>query len=115
MGEIHQSDFRAGSSRVRFDLTINVPTMVMLITLIASIVIGGVRIYNDLDTRVTRATYEIATLQERIRTFEATLAAVKADNNAQIQTLRNDIRSDLSEIKRTLNDILIKSSTDRSR
>lgn len=104
-----------GASRVKFDLTINVPTILTLGAFVVSSTVAGMRLYHDIDSRVTRTSYEVSTLQERVRTFEATLAAVKTDQNAQIQTLRAEIRSDLSEIKGTLNNLLLSRKPSQSR
>lgn len=91
---------------MKLDLTVNVPTMVTLLAFVVSSVTAGVRIYNDLDARLTRASYDIAALQTRAQSAEAALAAVKTEQNAQMQTLRAEIRADLTEIKGSINSLL---------
>lgn len=93
--------------RVAFDLTVNVPTILTLTVMLISGAATGIRIYGDLDSRVSKASYEISNIQERMRTFEATMAAIKSNNDAQIQDLRSDIRADLTEIKTTLRELLL--------
>lgn len=94
-------------SRVQLDLTINLPTILTMVVMLIGGATTGLRIYSGLDTRVSQANYEIKVIQERMRTFEATMAAIKLDNDAQMQQLRGEIRSDLTDIKTTLREMLL--------
>lgn len=94
--------------RVKLDLTINVPTIVTLCLLVVSSSVAGVRIYNDLDQRVTRAGYFSDALAHRVQVLETTVGQIRTDQANQIKELRAEIRADLSEIKGSLNNLLLR-------
>lgn len=92
-------------SRMRLDLTVNVPTILTLCTMTLGGLTAGVRLYNDLDDRTTRNSYELVTLREKVTAVEGSLVSLKTETGATAQALRAEIKADLAEIKSTLNDI----------
>lgn len=92
--------------RVRLDFTINIPTLLSILSLAAGLAAWGVRTYYEMDARTNRNTYDLAVLQDKLRVVEAQVVQVRADNGNSVQALRGEIRVDLLEIKGTLKDIM---------
>lgn len=109
-GDTMQSDEPMEVTRVKIDLTINVPTMIAILTLVVTTLVAGVRIYNDIDSRVTASSYEVRALRERVNSLEVTAVSIRQEQNQAMQLLRSEIRSDLTEIKRSVNLLLIPQS-----
>lgn len=91
---------------MRVDLTINIPTMISIAALIVTTSATGVGLYYSLDKRQAATDYAVSTLVQRVEKSEAAVAALKLEQAAQNQTLRNDIKSDISEIKGMLNEVI---------
>ncbi|MNK80461.1 hypothetical protein D3C87_1001760 [compost metagenome] len=100
-------------SRVKLDFTINIPTLISIITLSAGLATWGVRTYYEMSARTDRNTYDLAVLQDRIRTVETQVTQVRADNSTSVQALRGEIRVDLLEIKGTLKDLMFRGNNNR--
>lgn len=108
MSDIPQVDFGAAPKhRVKLDLTINVPTIMTLVAMTVTIVVSGIRVYNDLDGRTTKNAYELQTLRDRVVAAETSVSTLKNETNASSTALRSEIKQDLSEIKNTLNDLVL--------
>lgn len=95
---------RASDQRVfRFDGTINIPTIVTL----AAALVAGIQTYNSLDRRTENNTKDIMSLQAQHLRFEQALTSARSDQAVQVQQVKTEIRSDLSEIKSTLNGLVM--------
>jgi len=92
--------------RVKLDLTVNVPTIVTLVLLVISTVSFGVRLYTDLDQRVSLAGVMQEILQQRVASLESAIGEIRQNQAREIKELRSEIRADLGEIKGTLNNLL---------
>lgn len=91
---------------MRLDLTVNIPTMISIAALIATTAAAGVGLYMNLDKRQMATDFAVATLQQRIEKNEIALTTLKNEQTAQTQVLRAEIRSDISEIKALLNQVI---------
>jgi hypothetical protein len=94
------------SHRVKIDTTVNVPTMITILTIAVGSLTAGFRTVNEIDQRLARADFEIATLKEKIRSAETTIAATRIEQTSQTQSLRLELRNDLSEISRKLDNLV---------
>lgn len=92
-------------ARIKWDLTVNVPTILSILGLAFTAISLMFSTYREFDTRLTRNTYDITALREKVSSIESSITSVRAENTAQMQTLRAEIRADLSDIKSTLKDI----------
>lgn len=95
-------------TRVRFDMTINIPTLLSILSIAAAVAAFAVRVYSDFDKRLDRNSYDVAVMQERLRTIDTQVAQVRSDGNSNVQTLRGEIRVDLLEIKGDLKNLMFR-------
>lgn len=91
----------------RFDGTINVPTMLGLLGALFAVF----QVYNDLDKRTESNSKDILTLQTHLARSDQAIVSARADQAVQVQQLKTEVRSDLSEIKSTLNSLLMSQIT----
>jgi len=99
--------------RVKFDFTINIPTLLAIISMAAGLAAWGVRTYYEMSARTDRNTYDMAVMQDRVRAIESQIVQVRADNSTSVQALRGEIRVDLLEIKGTLKDLMFRGNANR--
>lgn len=94
------------SPRMRVDLTLNIPTLLTLATLVVSISASGVGLYLNLDKRQLATEFAVTVLQQRIDKNELAISALRTDQLASSVTLRADVKSDIAEIKGLLNQVI---------
>jgi len=94
--------------RARFDLTINLPTMMMLVTAIVTTSAWGVGVYAEFDRRMVMTELAMTALAQRVDRVEGTINSVRVDQVAASKTLRDDMKSEMSEIKGMLNQIIFR-------
>lgn len=92
--------------RMRVDLTLNIPTLITIATLVISISGTGVGIYMNLDKRQMSTEFALSVLQQRVEKNEAAVAALRVDQAASNATLRTDVKADIAEIKGMLNQVI---------
>jgi hypothetical protein len=90
----------------RFDLTINLPTMITLAVLTVTVSAWGVGIYSSLDKRQMMTDLAVTALVQRVDRVEGTINTVRADQIAASKTLRDDMKTEMGEIKGMLNQII---------
>ena len=91
---------------MRVDLTINLPTIISVIASIGAVCVMGLNVYSDLNNRQLRTDLAVIEIRTRLDKTETAIGAVKTDQAAQMQTLRTDMKSDISEIKDMLNRLI---------
>jgi hypothetical protein len=92
--------------RMRVDLTLNIPTLLTLATLVITISASGVGLYYNLDKRQMATDFAVSVLQQRLEKNEAAIAALRVDQAASNVSLRADVKSDIGEIKGMLNQLI---------
>jgi hypothetical protein len=92
--------------RMRVDLTLNIPTLITLATLVVTISATGVGLYYNLDKRQMATDFAVSVLQQRIEKNEAAVAALRIDQATSNAALRSDVKSDIGEIKGMLNQMI---------
>lgn len=92
--------------RMRVDLTLNIPTLLTLATLVVTISASGVGLYYNLDKRQLATEFALSVLQQRLEKNEAAISALKAEQASSNATLRSDVKSDIGEIKGMLNQLI---------
>lgn len=99
------------STGVRFDGTVNLPTILSVIVMFASSIGFGFGVYSNLDTRITKNSTDIIYVQ---RDFEA-LRANQRDMNSRVSdelnALRQQNREDFADVRQILNQLLLSSGT----
>lgn len=78
----------------------------MIATLIVSTSAWAMGIYTDIDKRQTISDIAITALVQRVDRVEASVNGVKAEQNTATSTLRQDMRTEMAEIKQKLDRIL---------
>ncbi|TKW79827.1 MAG: hypothetical protein DI543_03160 [Bradyrhizobium icense] len=101
--------------RSRFDLTINLPTMITLAVLTVTVSAWGVGIYSNLDKRQMVTDLAVAALTQRVDRVEGTISNVRADQIASSKSLRDDMKSEMTEIKGMLNQIIFRNPSANQR
>lgn len=99
----------------RFDLTINLPTMITLAVLTVTVSAWGVGIYSSLDKRQMMTDLAVTALAQRVDRVEGTINSVRADQIAASKTLREDMKTEMSEIKGMLNQIIFRNPSTSQR
>lgn len=84
---------------MRVDLSINIPTIISILTCVVGISAFGLGIYRDLDNRQLRTDIAVVDIRTRVDKIEA-------NQSTQIQNLRTEMRGDITEIKEMLNRLI---------
>jgi hypothetical protein len=92
--------------RMRVDLTLNIPTLITLATLVVTISATGVGLYYNLDKRQMATDFAVSVLQQRVEKNEAAVAALRIDQANSNAALRTDVKGDIAEIKGMLNQLI---------
>lgn len=95
---------------MRVDTTINIPTLCSLLGTLGAVCAFGMGIYQDLDKRQMRTDAAVAEIRYRMDKAENAIIATKADQAAQIGTIRGELKGDIGEIKGMLNQLIFGSS-----
>ncbi len=106
------NDLPPGGSRVerrgRVDLTLNIPTLIMIATLIVTTSATGVGMYYNLDKRQMMLEIAMTSLVQRVDKLEGN--QVSANNN-----LRTELKTDIAELKGMLNRVIFAPPTTSQR
>lgn len=91
---------------MRMDFTLNIPTMLSIVAMVAAI--GGTTLtfYSDLKEKQLTTNFEIAKISQRMDKAEGAIAKVGTDQVQQQATLRAEMKGDISEIKDLLNRLI---------
>jgi len=84
---------------MRFDPTINIPTIIALATLTVTVTGFGVGLYSTLDKRQMASEFALVSQSARIDKIETSLVKLQADQAAQNTVLRTETKADIREIK----------------
>lgn len=88
-------ELSAPPTRLHFDGTINVPTVLMLTAMLGGLLVSGIGLYSNLNARIEGNTREVALLKNQVLDVKA----------AQAQD-RADVRGDLHDINAKLDQLL---------
>ncbi len=99
---------------MRMDWTLNIPTVISIMTLAGSVGIGGFKVYQDLDQRQTATSYAVKALTDRTERIESNIEKLKLDASTRNTELRTEIKSDITEIKGLLNEVIFGRGTPRA-
>jgi len=98
------------------DKTLNVPTLLTIGTLVVGAASFGVSTMNDQNNRMSEQDRRIDSVErkadsavEGIKRVEALQSMQAQNQDAQLQTLRNEFRSDLRDINSKLDTLLLNS------
>jgi hypothetical protein len=91
---------------MRVDFTLNIPTIVAMVGMIVTTAVAGVTIYNQLDRRQIATDFAVSAQAQRIDKIEANVDKLKIEATAQNTQLRTEIKSDITEIKGLLNEVI---------
>lgn len=91
---------------MRMDFTLNIPTMLGMLAMVASTTTAGFTVYKDLSDRQMTTNFAVAAQQQRIEKIETSLGQLKLENSVGNDKLRAEIKSDISEIKGMLNEMI---------
>lgn len=95
---------------MRVDTTINIPTILSTLGMVVTVCAFGIGIYTDLDKRQMRTDAAVAEIRYRMDKAENAIIATKADQAAQIGTIRGELKGDIGEIKGMLNQLIFGNS-----
>lgn len=91
---------------MRFDPTINIPTIIALTVLIVSTTTGGISLYSAIDKRTMATEFAIQVQAGRIDKIETTIGLIKTEQATRTTELRAETRSDIREIKDMLDRLI---------
>lgn len=94
-----------GRHRVQMDLTINIPTIITLVTIMAGVITFGVKTYNDLAAADANQQRDISMLRVDVDRVSAAQADTAKEVRVATETLRKENREDFREVRSTLEDI----------
>lgn len=87
--------FPATPTRLHFDGTINVPTLLMLVAMIAGMIASGLGVYSSLSERIEITARDVTLLKNQVIDVKASQAQDRAD-----------VRGDLHDIGAKLDQLL---------
>jgi hypothetical protein len=91
---------------LKLDLTINIPTMISLLVLVASTSASGFSMYYNLRQQQMATEYAVSNLTNRVEKAEASINSIKSEQAASMSSLRIEVKQDLAEIKGQLNELI---------
>lgn len=91
---------------VRMDFSLNIPTMIALLGMVASTTVAGFTVYKDLSDRQNAASFAINSQAQRLDKVESAVNQLKLDQTTRNNELRSEIKSDIAEIKIMLNEVI---------
>jgi hypothetical protein len=103
-------DDSAPAHKVTWDLTINVPTLVMLVTTVVTCAGWGIAKYSDVDSRVTANNADGRVFRRDIDRLDLETKALRAEQASKIDALRGEMRGELRDVNGKLDQLLIRSS-----
>lgn len=112
MSEIEQ-EREANDRGVRLDLTINVPTLMTIGSMLVAATLYINNRFSDLTGQAAQQEVRISTLEKRMDSQDSSIEAIRRDAGAQNKTLRDDMRADMRDLKASVDNILTKLSERR--
>lgn len=91
---------------MRFDPTINIPTIIALTVLIVSTTTGGISLYSAIDKRTMATEFAIQVQAGRIDKIELALGNVKSEQITLGTQIRSETKADIREIKDMLDRLI---------
>lgn len=85
--------------RVRFDRTINIPTLMAIVGGIFSMMFAVNGLYRELEGRITNVEYKIEASKRDIDLNARNQMTFRNDQSVQNTALRNELKSDLRELR----------------
>jgi hypothetical protein len=92
--------------KLKLDLTVNIPTMISLIVLVATTSASGFQMYYNLRQQQMATEYAVSNLTNRVEKAESAIGILKTEQVASTSSLRAEVKQDLAEIKGQLNDLI---------
>lgn len=107
----HHSPSSAPEGRIRVDKTINIANIITMVTIAFGIMTFSMRTYHEVFAEIARSQHELQTFNDRLTKVEQSLVQSRADWNANAQQLRGEIRQDLQELRRGVNELTTRLSS----
>lgn len=95
--------------RLKIDSTINIPTLLTFVALVAGPIIWAVGTYQDQQLINAGTQNEIARLNGRVDGLEKAVAMLGDTNARAIGDTRNDIKADISELRMDIKNLMQRS------
>lgn len=96
------------SKGVRLDLSLNLPTLLTLVGMLASTLVYVNNRFMDLTSFDVAANARLTNIEDRLKGHDADIALIRADTVTQNAALRADMRADLRDVKQSLDTISAK-------
>lgn len=88
---------------MRFDFTLNVPTILSMLATVVALVSSGITLYNGLDKRQMTTEFKIDKLDQRVEKNETAVVNLREEQSRKEAALRAEMKGDVAEIKDLLN------------
>lgn len=98
---------------MRMDWTLNIPTVLSLLAMAGSTAVAGFKVYQDLNDRQVATAFAVKSLTDRTDRLEGNIEKLKLESTTRNTELRTEIKSDITEIKGLLNEVIFGRSAPR--
>ena len=92
----------------KWDKTINVPTVLAILTALVTTIGWGIATYRDVDKKIDAGISERTTLRRDVDRLDSLTAEIRRDQLSQLQQLRSEVRSDLRDVNGKLDQLLMR-------
>ena len=101
-------DVTAPAHKITWDLTINVPTLVMLVATVVSCSGWAISKYSDADERITANRSDGIVLRRDVDRLDLETKALRAEQSSKIDSLRGEMRGELRDVNGKLDQLLLR-------
>lgn len=91
-----------GNQSFRWDLTINIPTMLTIMAMVVGMVTFGINKYNELTAADSSLARDVLSLQMEVTRLQGSQGGMVTEMRTAIDAMRKENREDLREIRGNL-------------
>lgn len=92
---------------VRFDGTVNLPTILTVIVMFTTSVGFGVGMYNGIDSRIEKNTTDISYVRRDLTSLEQSQRSLDSRITDALQEIQRQNRQDFGDVRKILNQLLV--------
>lgn len=102
MSEMERDRENEGSGGIRLDLSLNIPTILMMTTMLVSSVLYLNTRFGELQTQNAQVDTRLTNVEKRQDNFDTAITIVRTEASASNSALRQDVRADIRDVKNSV-------------
>lgn len=97
-----------GQGGIKLDLSINLPTILTMVCMLVTAVLYVNNRFADLANQDTQTDVRMGNVERRIDSISEEMNRIRSDTVTQTSALRAEIRSDMRDLKQSMDDVKTK-------